>query len=145
MCFLLGCGSSEDTAGPSDDTAETSEDTAAPVHEECKKSPASTVERITSTFVAPVKVVTAYQVRSKDTPEYLSVTVGTDGFPEGVAHKDQETPAPDYAIYRGKLYTASGQAMRYSGESIPNITDVDPLLTYMDATDLSFDCVKAEL
>jgi hypothetical protein len=132
--LLGGCGSSEDASS------------SGPEHGECEKPPAATVKRITSTFVAPVKVVVAYQVKDTETPGFIGVVVGTDGFPESVPHKSEETPAPEYALHKRTLYTASGQAIRYSGESIPNVTSINNLtVTYTDAGNLAFDCVEAEL
>jgi hypothetical protein len=132
--LLGGCGGSSKEASSS-----------GPKHPECKKPTAATIKRITSTWVAPAKVIVAYQVKDHETPGHVAVTVGTDGFPKGVPHKSEEIPAPDYALYKGKLYTASGQAIRYSGESIPNVTSANVNLVYTDAGDLAFDCVKAEL
>jgi hypothetical protein len=134
-CLLLaGCGSSDDASS------------SGPKHPECKKPRAATVKRITSTFVAPVEVVVAYQVKDTEVPGYIGVVVGTDGFPKGVPHKSEEIPAPDYALYKGRLYTASGQAIRYSGESIPNVASIsDITVSFADAGDRAFDCVKAEL
>lgn len=134
-CLLIGgCGGSKEASS-------------GPEHKECTKPPAAKLNKITSTFVAPVKVVTAYQVKDAETPGYVAVVVGTDGFPEGVPHKDAETPAPSYGLYKGKLYTSSGQAMKYSGDSLPNVSD-NPDLTgaaYYPSSDLAFECVKAEL
>jgi hypothetical protein len=52
LCFafmlLGGCGGSSEDASSS-----------GPKHPECKKPPAATVKRITSTWVAPAKVVVA--------------------------------------------------------------------------------------
>lgn len=141
VCLLIvGCGSSEDGGG-SDDAS------SGPAHKECKKPSAATLDRITSTFVAPAKVVAAYQVKDTETAGLVSVVVGTDGFPKGVSHKPDETPAPSYALYKGKLYTSSGQAVRYSGDTLPNVTDNPDLLTaaYAPSNDLAFDCVKADL
>jgi hypothetical protein len=93
-------------------------------------------------------VVVAYQVKDAELPGYIAVVVGTDGFPKGVPHKSEEIPAPDYALYKGKLYTASGQAIKYSGESIPNVTSITInglTVSYAESGDLAFDCVKAEL
>jgi hypothetical protein len=136
VAFLLGgCGGSSEDASSS-----------GPKHPECKKPPAATVKRITSTWVAPAKVVVAYQVKDKEVPGYIGVTLGTDGFPKGVPHKSEEISAPDYALYKGKLYTASGQAIRYSGESIPNVTSINDLnVSFAEAGGIAFDCVKAEL
>jgi hypothetical protein len=112
---------------------------------ECKKPPAATVKRVTSTWVAPAKVVVAYQVKDKEVAGYIGVTLGTDGFPKGVPHKSEEISAPDYALYKGKLFTASGQAIRYSGESIPNVTSINDLnVSFAEAGGIAFDCVKAE-
>lgn len=138
LCLCsFGCGSSDDGSDAS----------SGPAHKECKKPSAATLDKITSTFVAPATVVAAYQVKDTETPGLVSVVVGTDGFPEGVSHKDAETPAPSYATYKGKLYTASGQAMRYSGDSLPNVTDNPDLIgaAYAPSDDLAFECVKAEL
>jgi hypothetical protein len=132
--LLAGCGSSDDSSS------------SRPKHPECKKPSAATVKRITRTFVAPVKVVVAYQVKDTEVPGYIGVVVGTDGFPEGVPHKSEEIPAPDYALYKGKLYTASGQAIRYSGESIPDVTSINDItVSFADAGTLAFECVEAEL
>jgi hypothetical protein len=135
-CLLIGgCGGSDEAAS------------SGPEHAECKKPPTATVDKITATFVAPVEVATAYQVKDTETPGYVAVVVGTDGLPEGVPHKDEEIPAPGYALYKGKLYTADGQAIRYSGDSLPNVNDNPDLIgaAYNPSNGLAFECVKAEL
>lgn len=116
----------------------------------CQPVSADVLANITSTFVAEIPVVVAYQVSSYDPQNrgWIFVTVATGGFPAGVHHVDREFPSPTYAVHAGRLYSADGQAIRYSeGSATPNLSEVprspNPLsLGYDEANAASFDCVK---
>lgn len=116
----------------------------------CQPVSAEVLAEITSTFVAEIPVVLAYQVTSNDPQNrgWTFVTVATDGFPSGIEHVEREFSAPTYAVHAGRLYASSGQAIRYSeGSSTPNVSKVprspNPLsLGYDEANAASFDCVK---
>ena len=115
-----------------------------PSNPDCNPVATTTLDLITQTFVAPAQVIASYQVASTETPGWIFVTVGTEGFPSGVSHKPGEIPAPSYATFDGILYTASGQAVRYSpSPSIPNVSGTDdPGRAYDPANNASFQCVK---
>lgn len=143
LLLLTSCGT-----GPASDDEEDDSAAKRPAHSDCKPVPAADLKQITDKFVAPAKVVSAYQVVSTEVKGYVAITVGTDGFPKGVFHKTGEIPAPSFAMYQGKLYTASGQAIRFTnGSNVPNISDLPNgyELVYLEATTHSFDCVKASL
>lgn len=123
-----------------------------PKHAACKPVPPELLKRITDAFVAPVDAVVAYQARSTDSPGYTAITVGTDGFPDGVPRRDTEIPAPDFGLWKGELYTASGQAIRYTGGNLPETADIPPepgswglVGVYDSAAEKAFDCVKDQL
>ena len=107
------------------------EDEPDPYDERCKSVNQATLKQIRGTFVAPVGVIRAYQVTSEETRGLTFITLATQGFPKGVFAKTGELAAPTYATHKRRLYTASGQAIRFSeGSKTPNITDNDDLIFF---------------
>ncbi|MFE9235248.1 hypothetical protein [Cellulosimicrobium funkei] len=133
LAILGGCGADEAPAAQS------------PSDPACTQTSDEQVDQITATFIAPVDVLAAYSVTSREHDDLVFVTVGTDGFPDEVSHKSGEFAGPTYAYSAGELLAASGQASRYSPD-LPSLSDIGDLSAVSDdAGSASFECVRDAL